>query len=179
MRETDDLVPGLRAGRREAFEALVDRTYRMIYRLAARMVGHPEEAKDIAQEVYLRSYQALPGYRGEASPATWLYRIAVNVCLDHQRRQRPQEPLEEGLSAGNPSPLDASLAAESARRLARSVMALPPRQKATLVLRIYHGLSFHEIAELLGSPVGTVKANYHHALVHLREVLGKGGVVTP
>ncbi|MBI4607401.1 MAG: sigma-70 family RNA polymerase sigma factor [Candidatus Rokubacteria bacterium] len=169
MGETDDLVPGLRAGRREAFEALVDRTYRMIYGLAARMVGHPEEARDIVQEVYLRSYQALPRYRGEASPGTWLYRIAVNVCLDHQRRRRPREALDETLSATNPSPLEASLEAESARRLAGSVMGLPPRQKVTLVLRVYQGLSFREIAELLDSPIGTVKANYHHALLRLRQ----------
>jgi RNA polymerase sigma-70 factor (ECF subfamily) len=178
---TDDLVPGLRAGRREAFEALVDRTYQTIYRLAMRMLGHPEEARDIVQQAFLRAYQALPRYRGQASPATWLYRIAVNLCLDHQKARLPQGPLEEGLLDGNPSPLEASLTRESARRLARLVMNLPPRQKATLILRIYHDLTFAEIAEVLGSPLGTVKANYHHALLRVREELGKaeGGIESP
>ncbi|MFQ5830360.1 MAG: RNA polymerase sigma factor [Candidatus Methylomirabilia bacterium] len=161
-------------GRREAFEALVDRSYRMIYRLAVRMIGQPEEARDVVQQVFLRAYQGLPGYRGKGSPTTWLYRIAVNLCLDHQRGQRSHDPLGEGLMDGQPSPLESSIAEESARRLEGLVMGLPPRQKATLVLRVFHDLSFNEIAEVLGSPVGTVKANYHHALLRVRETIGAG-----
>jgi RNA polymerase sigma-70 factor (ECF subfamily) len=153
-----------------------------VYQLCCRFVGNHEDASDLSQEVFLRAYRGLRSFRGHSSLATWLYRIGVNVCLNRVSAKEPPgtnarnaAPLEERQHADtrSDSPADRLLKAERNARVRAAIAELPSKQRATLILRIYHEMSHQEIAEVLGSSVGAVKANFFHALSGLRKRLGE------
>jgi RNA polymerase sigma-70 factor, ECF subfamily len=178
MEATDaELVQATLAGRRDAFDTLVERHSRAVYRLCARYVRRHEDASDLAQEVFLRAFRGLRGFKGDASFTTWLYRVGVNVCLNHAassaRRLDAMEPLDAAPRAdlGAEDPSDALLREERARRVRAAVARLPPKQRATLVLRVYQDLSHEEIARVLGTSVSGSKTNLFHALKKLRALL--------
>ena len=162
-------IAACRRGEREAFDVLVARYQRPIYRLCYRYVNNHEDANDLAQEAFLKAWRAISSFRGDSAFSTWLYRIAVNACLNHRALRRPvTQELEEGLADPNPG-ADAAVARDhEARRVRAAVSRLPERQRATLILKVYHDLTHAEVAEILGSTVGTVKANLFHALANLR-----------
>lgn len=170
------LVAGVQAGDREAFDVIVERHRRTIYRVCYRFVNSHEDASDLAQDVFVRAWRGLPRFRGGSALSTWLYRIAVNVCLSRLAAKPPAvEPLDgvaEVEDARGERPGAGLLAAERARAVRRAIRSLPHRQRATLVLRVYHELSHQQIADILGSSVGAVKANFFHALNSLRRILG-------
>lgn len=121
-----------------------------------------------------RVYRGLRGYRGNAAFTTWLYRIAVNVCLNHVSGRAPRVvPLDQAarLSAGGERPDAAVLREERAALVRQAIARLPNRQRATLILRVYHDLPHEEIAAILGSSVGSSKGNLFHALNNLRKLL--------
>lgn len=171
-----ELVRATRAGNREAFDLIVTRYRRTVYHLCFRYAGRHEDAADLAQEVFLRAYRGLAGFKGQASFGTWLYRIGVNVCLNRVAAKTPRlermEPLDpaQHVAAGE-NPADAVVREEQAARVRAAVAQLPPKQRATLVLRVYHELSHEEIAKILGNSVGACKANFFHALRNLRTLL--------
>jgi RNA polymerase sigma-70 factor (ECF subfamily) len=170
-----DLLEACLAGRPGAFDLVVERHRRAIYQLCYRFVSNHEDASDLSQEVFLRAYRGLGRFRGGSSLATWLHRIAVNVCLNHVAARKPaNEPLEESrhVDVHRTAADDALLQSERAAIVWRAIGELPPRQRATLILRMYHDMSHQEIARTLGSSVGTVKANFFHALNKLKKVLG-------
>ena len=170
------LVDACLAGRREAFDVIVTRYRRPIYQLCYRFVGNHEDASDLAQDVFVRAYRALGQFRGRSSLSTWLYRIGVNVSLNKVSVKRPQsEPLAdtEQLPARVESPVDALLRGERAVRVRAAIQKLPAKQRATLILRVYHELPHEEIAKILGSSVGAVKANFFHSLNNLKKLLGE------
>ncbi len=175
LRSDFDLLEAVRRGEPSAFEELVRRHERRIYRVAFRFFQRRVDAEDIVQEVFVRAYREFVRFRGGAQVGTWLYRIAVNACLDRKRyrRTRPEVPLELALGevAGAPDPFARAASREFADRVVAAMEDLPPRQRAILVLRIYEELSLQEIADIVESPLGTVKANYHHALVKVRRAL--------
>jgi RNA polymerase sigma-70 factor (ECF subfamily) len=160
-------------GEREAFDMLVERYQRAVYRLCYRYVNNHEDANDMAQEAFLRAYRAISKFRGDSSFATWLYRIAVNTCLNFRAARKP-EPVElpEALADGRPGAAEHVEYEQRARRIREAVTLLPEKQRATLILKIYHDLTHEEVAGILGSTVGTVKANLFHALGNLRKRLG-------
>lgn len=171
-----DLVTRTLAGDRAAFDVLVERHRRAVYQVCYRFVHHHEDASDLAQEVFVRAWRGLGRFKGDAAFSTWLYRIAVNACLNKVGTRRPPAaPLDlldhlEDPAAERPG---ASLhRAERAEAVRRAIGCLPDKQRATLVLRIYHELSHQQIADILGSSVGAVKANFFHALGNLRRILG-------
>lgn len=170
-----DLLDACRRGEPAAFEALVRRHERQVYRVAFRLLQNRPDAEEAVQEVFVRVYRALPQFRREARLGTWLYRITVNVCVEGHRRvaRRREVPLDAAVDepSGAASPGDWARVRELAARTAEALRALPPRQRATLVLRLYEELSLQEIAEVLDAPLGTVKANLHHGLVKLRRAL--------
>jgi RNA polymerase sigma-70 factor, ECF subfamily len=175
---TDDasLVTACLAGHTAAFDAIVERHRRAIYQVCHRLAGNHEDASDLTQETLVRAYRALPRFKGEATLRTWLYRIAVNVALNHvsSRRASLVESLEDtdppDQSTERP---DAPVLREQRARIVRAAIArLPKKQRATLVLRVYHELPHDQIARILGSSVGAVKANFFHALGNLRRLLG-------
>jgi RNA polymerase sigma-70 factor (ECF subfamily) len=170
-----DLVAACLAGKNGAFDDLVRRHQRAVYQLCYRFVGNHEDASDLSQDVFLRAYRGLRSFRGQSSLATWLYRISVNVCLNRVAvKTPPTEPIEtrqhvdtRGEAAG-----DRLLRSERAARVRAAIAQLPRKQRAALILRLYHDMAHQEIADALGSSVGAVKANVFHALQNLKKMLG-------
>lgn len=169
------LVECCRSGDRDAFDVLMTRHQRAVYALCYRFVGNHDDAADLAQEVFLRAYRGLGTFRGTSALGTWLYRIAVNVSLNRVgARTPPMQSVETigPIAARGGSPAEALLRAEMSSRVRAAVARLPRKQRATLVLRVYHELSHQQIADVLGTSVGAVKANFFHALTNLRKRLG-------
>jgi RNA polymerase sigma-70 factor (ECF subfamily) len=165
-------IEGAQRGDREAFDLLVERHQRDVYRLCYRYVNNHEDANDMAQEAFLKAYRAIGKFRGDSSFTTWLYRIAVNTCLNFRAtRKANQEELPETLPDLRPGAGVRMEQAEQERAVREAVGRLPDRQRATLILKIYHELTHEEVAAILGSSVGTVKANLFHALGNLRKML--------
>lgn len=167
------LVAACLAGTAGAFDVVVARHRRAVYRVCYRFAGNHEDAADLAQEVFLRAYRSLGRFKGESSLATWLYRISVNAALNKvSGRKAGHEPLEAHvLQSSEPGPAERLAAAERAEQVRRAVARLPRRQRATLILRVYQDLSHQEIARVLGTSVGAAKANLFHALNNLRKLL--------
>jgi RNA polymerase sigma-70 factor (ECF subfamily) len=168
------LVAACVAGSREAFDELVVRHRRAVYQVCYRFVGRHEDAADLAQDVFLRAYRAIPRFKGDSSAGTWLHRIAVNVCLNRVgARAHRVEPLDERRLPPSPGPDAATrvVTAERAGQVRAAIARLPPKQRATLILRVYQELPHQEIARILGSSVGAVKANFFHALHNLERLL--------
>jgi RNA polymerase sigma-70 factor (ECF subfamily) len=173
LREDDrQAVEACRQGEREAFDRLVERYQRDVYRLCYRYVNNHQDANDMAQEVFLKAYRAISKFRGDSAFSTWLYRIAVNTCLNFRSARRvPQEELSEHLADGRAGVADRIQADERSAQVRKAVSRLPEKQRATLILKIYHDLTHEEVARILGASVGTVKANLFHALGNLRKLL--------
>ncbi|HXY39616.1 MAG TPA: sigma-70 family RNA polymerase sigma factor [Vicinamibacteria bacterium] len=166
------LIEACRRGEGDAFDGLVVRYQRDIYRLCYRYVNDHEDANDLAQEVFLKAWRAIGRFRGESRFSTWLYRIAVNACLNHRALRRPLiEELKDTLADPGRGALSAVLSEDESRRVREAVARLPERQRATLILKVYQELSHEEVASILGTSVGTVKSNLFHALANLRRLL--------
>ena len=175
------LVEACRAGTPGAFDLIVERHKRSVYLLCYRFVGHHEDASDLSQDVFLRAYRGLANFRGQSSLATWLYRIAVNVCLNRASMKTPlataTQPIEAErfVDERSESAAERLLRRERGEHVRAAIAKLPRKQRATLVLRTYHEMSHQEIAEVLGSSVGAVKANFFHALNAMKRMLGQDG----
>jgi RNA polymerase sigma-70 factor (ECF subfamily) len=173
-----ELVQACLAGRREAFDVIVERHQRQVYQLCYRFAGNHEDANDLAQDVFLRAYRGLRTFKGQSALGTWLYRIGVNVCLNKAAtagRTASLEPLiaarDARLTSPDESASEVLLRGERAGRVRAAIARLPRKQRATLVLRVYHELPHEQIAGILGSSVGAVKANFFHALNNLKKLL--------
>jgi RNA polymerase sigma-70 factor, ECF subfamily len=170
------LVSVCLAGRKEAFDVIVERHRRTIYQVCYRFVGNHEDASDLSQETFVRAWRGLKNFKGQSALSTWLYRIAVNVSLNRVSSKKPDaEPLEADrfVDTATEDPRAGLLRGERAVAVRRAIAELPDKQRATLILRTYHELSHQEIADILGSSVGAVKANFFHALANLKKILGR------
>jgi RNA polymerase sigma-70 factor, ECF subfamily len=169
-----DLVAACLGGQSGAFDVIVERHRRAVYQLCYRFVGNHEDASDLSQDVFLRAYRGLRNFRARSSLGTWLYRIGVNVCLNRVSAKKPQiEPIDADrhLDTRTESPSERLMSAERAARVRAAIAKLPRKQRAVLILRMYQELSHQEIAEVVGSSVGAVKANVFHALQNLKKLL--------
>ena len=175
--EDERLVRACQGGEREAFSGLVERYQRDVYRLCYRYVNNHHDANDMAQEAFLKAYRAIGKFRGESAFSTWLYRIAVNTCLNFRAARRPgAEPLDDALPDAGPG-AGAGVETRERERLVREAVArLPDKQRTTVILKIYQELTHEEVAGIVGSSVGTVKANLFHALNNLRKQLAGGAL---
>ena len=184
MTSTDEeLVAQSIRGDAESFNQLILRWERPIYALAYRTIGREEDARDVCQETFLRAFRALPAFRGQAKFSSWLYRIALNLCRDWMRRERraPMVQAPEGVdlmdlaAAAEPSePIEDLVARKDLAKLVERAMArLPEEQRTAIVLKEYHGLTFQEIADLVGCPLSTVKTRVYQGLTVLRRELAK------
>src|SRR4029450_11445092 len=181
----EELVAGSIRGDNESFNQLILRWERPIYALAYRTIGREEDARDVCQETFLRAFRGLPGFRGQAKVPWWLYRIARNRCGDWIRRERrtpvvqPPEDVDllELAAASEPSESIEDLVARQdlSRLVERAMALLPEEQRTAIVLKEYHGLTFQEIADLVGCPLSTVKTRLYQGLTVLRRELAKGG----
>ena len=171
------LVDACLAGRPGAFDLIVERHRRSVYHLCYRFVSNHEDASDLSQDTFLRAYRGLRNFRGQSTLATWLYRIGVNLCLNRVSSKAPKnEPIEEQQfpDVRSESASDKMLRDERGVKVRAAISQLPRKQRATLILRMYHEMSHQEIADVLGSSVGAVKANFFHALGNLKKLLGDG-----
>ena len=176
-RSEAELIAACLSGQTGAFDVIVERHQRAVYRLCYRFVGNHEDASDLTQDVFLRAFRGLRNFKGGSSLGTWLYRIGVNVCLNRVSVKKPYtEPIEDQqhVDTRTPSPSEDMLRAERATQVRAAIARLPRKQKAALVLRVYHEMAHQEIADVLGSSVGAVKANVFHALQNLKKLLGEG-----
>jgi RNA polymerase sigma-70 factor (ECF subfamily) len=179
----EELVARSISGDADSFNELILRWERPIYALAYRTIGREDEAQDVCQETFLRAFRALPRFRGQAKFSSWLYRIALNLCRDWMRRQRrtpvvqaPEDiDLMDLAAASEPSESIEDLVARQhqVRAVQRAMAVLPDEQRAAIILKEYHGLTFQEIADLVGCPLSTVKTRLYQGLVVLRRELGK------
>jgi RNA polymerase sigma-70 factor (ECF subfamily) len=169
------LVEACLDGQSAAFDLIVERHRRSVYLLCYRFVSNHEDASDLSQDVFLRAYRGLRSFRGQSSLATWLYRIGVNVCLNRVSSKKLQsESIDDRqfVDERAESAPERLLKNERGARVRAAIAQLPRKQRATLVLRMYHEMSHQEIADVLGSSVGAVKANFFHALGNLKKLLG-------
>jgi RNA polymerase sigma-70 factor (ECF subfamily) len=179
-----ELVQRAQDGDREAFRELVERYQRKIAALALGMLRNREDALDVVQEAFAKAYQNLPRFKGDAGFYTWVYRIAYNLCVDHQRRETKaaavpiddeergeQRPDVQVDGADRDQPFDRARDAEIGRRVRDAISELTPDHRAVILLREVEGLSYAEISELLQCPKGTVMSRLHYARRHLQSRL--------
>ena len=173
--EMGTLVAEARGGDRNAFDALVRRTWADAYSLAFRLTGNAEDARDVCQEAYLRAYRGLRRFRGDARFTTWLYRITANCAstqLGRRRRHRHEELDDElelnDLSPGS-DPVGRSESASLRDAVQKALAALPPKLRAVVVLRDIYDLSHEVIAAELGISVSAAKVRLHRARHRLRD----------
>jgi RNA polymerase sigma-70 factor (ECF subfamily) len=164
-----ELVQSFQNGREASFNELVLRHQEQLYWIARRFVNDHDVADDIVQEVFIKSYKALKEFRGESSVYTWLYRITVNYSLNYIRRQRVREFLKideffDIESDVEEQPDKIYERHEQQELIENAIAALPEKQKAVFVLRYYEELPYEEIAKILKTSVGGLKANYFHAV---------------
>ena len=154
----ETLVRQSQNGDPAAFEALVRQHQRMIHSLTYRMTGSAADAEDLAQETFVRAYEQIGQYQGGAKFSTWLYRIAINACLNwRQREQRRQEVYTQWATAAETDrPEAANGHADQSLRVQAALLKLPPRQRAAVVLTVYDGLNHAEAAKALGCSETTV-----------------------
>jgi RNA polymerase sigma-70 factor (ECF subfamily) len=155
------LLAAYARGDRAAARALTDRLVPRVYGFAARMLGDRAEAEDVAQEAMLRLWRQAPAWRpGEAAVATWVYRVAANLCTDRLRRRRtaPLDEAPEPPDEGQAGALAGLIEADRARALEAALARLPGRQRQAVVLRHLEGLSNPEIAEIMGVGVEAVES---------------------
>jgi RNA polymerase sigma-70 factor, ECF subfamily len=140
-----ELLAACVAGRPGAFDFIVERHRRAIYQLCYRFVGNHEDASDLSQDVFLRAFRGLRNFKGQSSLGTWLYRIGVNVCLNRVSAKTPiNEPIEkhQHVDDRSESASDKVLRGERARQVRAAIIRLPRKQRAALILRMYHEMCF-------------------------------------
>jgi RNA polymerase sigma-70 factor (ECF subfamily) len=181
-----DLVSRAAGGDPAAFQALVERHRSMVYRVAYQFAGNHYDAEDIAQEVFIKVYRSLDRFRQDAQLSSWLYRIVMNACIDHRRRQMPAAVAPFGEEAElrllntpeeRPGPEDRAYAGELGQVLETEIGRLPQGQRIVFIMRHHQGLKLTEIADALGLAEGTVKRQLHAAVHRLRDALSTANVV--
>lgn len=183
------LVRAAQKGDQTAFRQLVERYQRRVYQLALGMTKDADDAMDISQETFVRVHRYLPSFKGDSSFFTWTYRIAMNLCLDAQRRKGRSERIDltqgdeaeieaamDAPSAALAGPQRAALNAELKEKIEEALAGLSENHRAILLLRELEGLSYEELAKVLGIRKGTVMSRLFHARLkmqnQLREYLG-------
>jgi RNA polymerase sigma-70 factor (ECF subfamily) len=165
------VLEGDRAAARTLYEAHVHRVHRLVFRLC----GDEELTHDLTQDVFVRAFEQLPRFRGEAALSTWLHRIAVSVTLNAMRKVRRLQTREQSLDVASPAHLvdEGTMPGdpELRERLTRAIEALPPGARASVILHDIEGYTHVEIAAMQGIAVGTSKARLFDARVRLRQAL--------
>ena len=183
-RSDEELVEACRAGEASAFDLLVARWEDRIRGASYRILGSEDEARDVAQEAFLKAYRGLAGFKQEARFSSWLYQIATNLCRDRlrRRRSRPQVSLEAMEETGpvivetRPGAHERLVERDLAQAVRRAIESLPLEQREIVILKEYQELTFLEIAQVLELPVSTVKTRLYRGLDQLRLQLQHQGV---
>jgi RNA polymerase sigma-70 factor, ECF subfamily len=180
-----ELISRAAGGDSTAFQELVERHRSMVYRVAYQFAGNHHDAEDIAQEVFIKVYRSLDKFRQDAQLSSWMYRIVMNACIDHRRRQSPAGTAPFGEEAEQrllntpeeaPGPEERAYAGELGAVLETEIARLPPGQRIVFIMRHHQGLKLTEIADALGLAEGTVKRQLHAAVHRLRQALTASNV---
>lgn len=173
MLNTDDpkLVKQCLRGEPKAFETLVDRYQKVVFNVALRMVGDPEDAQDITQSVFLKVYENLESFDSQYKFFSWIYRIAVNESLNYLQTKKTTDELDENLVAGGKPQDDSFHDDQMLQSLERALMRISFDQRVVLVLKHLQGLSYREIGYILDIPEKTVKSRLFSARQGLKEIL--------
>lgn len=171
-----ELAGRIRSGDGAAFEALYRQHATRLYNLASRMAAGATDAEDLLQDIFLLAYRKLGSFRGDSSLGTWLYRLAMNHCLDVLRnRQTRMGQVTDSMDEPDAVPVAApgpGLGAVSRIDLERAIEALPPACRAAFLLHDVEGFGHHEVADILGVSEGTSKSQVHKARLRIRAYLG-------
>jgi len=181
---SEELMARVAKGDGDAFEILVNRHQTSVLNLVYRFIGDKTQAKDLAQEVFLRVWQAAKSYEPKAKFTTWIYRITANLCLNELRSARRRrwlrffqlgeenrETVEENVADDSPSAEDLLLVEERTRQISGAIQSLPENQRMALVLKRYDDLSYAEIAQILSCSVSAVESLLVRAKRTLQEKL--------
>ena len=176
MYDENQVLRRIAKGDRCAFEDLLDHYETRVYRLALRYADCIQDAEDITQEVFLGIHRNIGTFKGHSSLSTWVYRVAVNHCLEYRRRKRPDAvPYEEelGLAVTNwrDDPVRATDMSELNSEIETALTKLSPIHRDVILLHELHGLTYGECAEALNVPIGTVKSRLSNAFTRLRALL--------
>jgi RNA polymerase sigma-70 factor (ECF subfamily) len=178
-----ELVERFQCGDVSAFDILVLKYQKKIYEIVYSHTRNVEDAYDLSQEIFMKAFKALGRFRKKSSFYTWLYSIAINVCIDYGRKNKHYQmvPIEEWMQSPDSddnmntdngySPAGAVELKELKHQLAWAIEQLPPKQKIVFIMKRQQGLSLEEIANLLGRSVGTIKAHLFHATSRLASLL--------
>ena len=172
----NELIQLVKAGQVEPFDELVRRNEVRIHDLCYKMVKNYDDARDMAQETFLKAYKNIHKFDGRSKFSTWLYRIAVNNCLNFIKRQKPTEEIKENIAeAPKDNPVEIYKHKRLKELIKDAVGNLPNVQRTVFTLRAFEDLQYQEISEILKKPLSTVKVNYHLAVKNLKNLL-KGRV---
>lgn len=178
---TKRLISEIKQGDDQAFSELVDLYKDKVYQVAYRMVGHPQEAQDVAQEAFLRVYTNLDKYDVNRKFSTWVFRIATNVAIDRLRKRKPDVHLQDNvkgteaityesqLAATDELPEDQVVQLELQDWIQSEINHLPPKYRTAIILKYLEDLSLKEISEVMDLPVATVKTRIHRGREALRK----------
>jgi len=181
-----EIVARCKRGDRRAFQLLVERYQRRVYGIAIGMLRKPEDAMDATQEAFIKVFRKLGDFKGDSSFYTWLYRIAVNACIDHCRKRARARTVEydDGVArteveaavplSGNTRPMHPGHALQNAElneALAAALEQLSENHRTVILLREVDGLSYEEIADVMECQIGTVMSRLHHARKNLQMAL--------
>lgn len=187
MTDEKALIQQILDGDQEAFAQLVTAYEKQVYNLCLRMSGNPEDARDLAQEAFLKAWRGLQFYKSESSFSTWLYRLTTNVCIDflRQKKRRPTVSLtqdddwEDGqeldIPDAAPTPEERLLHQETGQAVRQAMEQLDDDFRLVLTLRVVEDLSYEEIAQVLDLNPGTVKSRLARARGKLRKILLQSG----
>jgi RNA polymerase sigma-70 factor (ECF subfamily) len=166
------LVERVQSGDKKAFELLVSKYQRKLMRLVSRLVRDQAEAEDVVQEAFIKAYRALPQFRGDSAFYTWLYRIGINTAKNYLVTQGRRAPTSTEADAEDINTPESMMATKQIAETVNVAMdALPEELRMAITLREIEGLSYDEIAEAMGCPIGTVRSRIFRAREAIAEKL--------
>jgi RNA polymerase sigma-70 factor (ECF subfamily) len=167
------LIRRVKSGEAQAFDVLMQRYATRIYQVIYGMVHNQADTQDLSQETFIHAYEGIKGFNEKYRFYTWLYRIAINLCINHWKRRKPAQlvPIENGESYADPNPATDPAAMDLRRAVEKRLAQLPEEQKTVFVLRTFEEMSYQEIAEVLGISIGTVMSRLSRAREKLKELL--------
>ena len=168
-----ELLDRFEDGDRRALDEIVSRYQKPIFFFILRMVWNETDAADLSQKTFVNAFRNIHSFDRRSNFRTWLYRIAINVCKNHFRDdpRRREVNIEGMVFVDQMNPLDHTISEEERMGLSLALNELPEKQRHTVILKVYQGLKYREIAEITGCSEGTAKANFHFGVKKLREIL--------
>lgn len=164
-----ELVQLVKGGEPEPFDELVRRHSVKIHDLCYKILRNYDDARDMAQETFIKAYRKITKFDGRSQFSTWLYRIAVNNCLNYLKKQRPTEEIfEEIVSSGKDDPVELYRNKKLREMIYEAVEKLPTVQRAVFTLRTLEDMSYQDVSDILKKPISTIKVNHHLAIKNLR-----------